>query len=122
MAEYTVTGKLDPEEKRLWVEALRSGEYKQGNGSLTSFDEDGSRTFCCLGVKGLVCHGYSPEELEKGLNLSTLRGSDELLLDISVTADEYWRSSVDAEQALVVMNDIKGRTFSEIADWIEEYL
>jgi hypothetical protein len=41
-----VKEKMKPEIKKLWVEALRSGEYVQGTQSLRT-GEDG---FCCLGV------------------------------------------------------------------------
>ena len=33
--------------KQKWVDALRSGEYKQGTGQLKC---EGTNTFCCLGV------------------------------------------------------------------------
>jgi hypothetical protein len=36
---------MNPEIKKKWVEALRSGKYKQGIGRLKGNDE-----FCCLGV------------------------------------------------------------------------
>lgn len=36
---------MNAEIKRLWVEALRSGEYQQGRGQLRDGDQ-----FCCLGV------------------------------------------------------------------------
>lgn len=36
---------MNPELKKKWVDALRSGEYKQGKGIL-----NGERGFCCLGV------------------------------------------------------------------------
>lgn len=35
--------------KRDWLEALRSGEYKQGFGQL-KFEEDNETKYCCLGV------------------------------------------------------------------------
>jgi hypothetical protein len=35
---------------KAWVEALRSGEYKQGMGCLTTVADDGSEYNCCLGV------------------------------------------------------------------------
>lgn len=46
------------EPRKLWVEALRSGEYEQTNGALRYEDK-----FCCLGV---ACdlyrkHGSGPE-------------------------------------------------------------
>ena len=37
--------KLRPEIKKRWVDALRSGQYKQGQNRLKSGDR-----FCCLGV------------------------------------------------------------------------
>jgi hypothetical protein len=37
---------MKPEIKQQWVDALRSGEYKQGYGML----HPDSNTFCCLGV------------------------------------------------------------------------
>src|SRR5579864_8820013 len=36
---------MTPECKKMWIAALRSGQYKQGKGALSS--ESG---FCCLGV------------------------------------------------------------------------
>ena len=45
---------MTPKEARaLWVEALRSGEYKRGTGYLRSHDN-----FCCLGV---ACDLYKQE-------------------------------------------------------------
>ena len=43
---------MNQEVKRLWVEALRSGEYEQGTGDLRT----GTRTFCCLGVLCDIYH------------------------------------------------------------------
>jgi hypothetical protein len=42
------------EPRRLWVEALRSGKYKQGFKALCR-DDCGSKTYCCLGV---ACEVY----------------------------------------------------------------
>lgn len=36
--------------KEAWVEALRSGEYKQGEGYLCQMGIDGAIRHCCLGV------------------------------------------------------------------------
>lgn len=40
---------MDAELKTKWVEALRSGKYKQGAGYLC-LSENGRDKFCCLGV------------------------------------------------------------------------
>lgn len=41
---------MDPEVRKLWTDALRSGEYAQGKESLTRIRENGSEEHCCLGV------------------------------------------------------------------------
>lgn len=33
-----------------WVEALRSGDYKQGKSALRTVGQNGKTSFCCLGV------------------------------------------------------------------------
>jgi len=33
-----------------WIDALRSGDYQQGEGQLCAYDEDEDEFFCCLGV------------------------------------------------------------------------
>lgn len=42
--------KLKPKWKKKWLEALRSGEYKQGRRRLKTKLSDGSYEYCCLGV------------------------------------------------------------------------
>lgn len=41
---------MNEEIKKLWIEALRSGEYKQGTGRLNMVNEAGASLMCCLGV------------------------------------------------------------------------
>ena len=107
-----------PKPIRLWVEALRSGKYKQTTTTLE--DEDG---LCCLGVacrtaqnngihvkeqfnNHLVGASFQdqPETL-KWLNLATNNGSSSILINPSLTA----------------LNDKENFTFLEIADYIEKY-
>lgn len=40
---------MKPEIKKLWIDALLSGEYEQGRGVLCRAD-DGKKEWCCLGV------------------------------------------------------------------------
>lgn len=101
------------EVRKLWVEALRSGEYKQGKGMLKSEDNE----FCCLGVLTDIC-------VKRGI-------TDENSLQRYYPVDSVMRSVGLAEQAgkfytntriepsfLSVLND-DGVSFSEIADIIE---
>lgn len=42
---------MNPEIKKIWLDALRSGEYKQGDGVLAKTVEwDEKPRYCCLGV------------------------------------------------------------------------
>jgi hypothetical protein len=44
-----------------WVKALRSGKYKQGQGTLKQYNSKGQPEHCCLGV---LCELYN-EEMKK---------------------------------------------------------
>lgn len=41
-----------------WVKALRSGKFKQGQGTLKQFNKQGQTQHCCLGV---LCELYNQE-------------------------------------------------------------
>lgn len=93
--------------KKEWIEALRSGKYKQGQGSLY---RDGA--YCCLGVLfDATQDGYWRYEdgTWKAEKASGWYGAEEGLL---TTRDE---------QRLSYLND-RGLSFSDIARWIEENL
>ena len=121
---------MKQEIKERWVEALRSGKYEQGTGTLTT----GSGRYCCLGVlcdlavadgviepptlsagDDVMAYGTKAEpeymhlpgavQLWAGLG----QGSPEVLVD----PDE------DSWQELVELNDDTGLSFHEIADIIE---
>lgn len=94
---------MNPELKAKWVEALRSGEYKQGAGR---FEKNGK--FCCLGVLCKVA----------GVGVSELRGNGywcDNYKFVGETIEEI------AERDLINMND-SGKPFTEIADYIEANL
>ncbi len=95
-----------------WIEALRSGNYKQHRGSLTSNSCSidlptfkGAKAHCCLGVAIEVdckINGNNPDEVRL----------------ISVVG--HYISINGPEQAtLIYMNDTEYKSFPEIADYIE---
>lgn len=94
---------MDPELKAKWVEALRSGEYKQCRGK---FEFAGK--FCCLGV---LCIAAGKPTTDEGAGNW-----------------EYVRSALGKgfdPHILARMNDGnhgKRFSFAEIADWIEANL
>lgn len=95
---------MDSEIKALWVEALRSGEYKQGRYMLRS----DVQTYCCLGVLKHLIEGD-----ESVGNSSYGDGLYDEATACGLTRDVQWN--------LVNMND-QGKTFTEIADYIEANL
>lgn len=99
---------LTPENKSAWLAALRSGEYEQGRRALCK-----SNTYCCLGVYYDACvdsywlggvHGV----------WETTDGS------VGVLSERYGLS-MGMQSILANMND-SGKSFAEIADWIEANL
>jgi hypothetical protein len=102
LPKEVMMGIMDPEMKRLWVEALRSGAYDQTRKALR--DERG---YCCLGV------------------LATINGvMDQYDPDATMLRDEHvveW-GLIRHLASLVSRNDTRGWNFAEIATYIEEEL
>ena len=111
---------MNPEMKKKWLDALRSGGYKQGRLCLRRGDE-----FCCLGV---LCD-------ISGLG-KWLGPNDDGEDHYEVGSEYEWAyppkavrdvAGLDYENPLVgvrTLGDIndEGATFEEIADLIEEHL
>jgi hypothetical protein len=111
---------------KIWVDALRSGEYKQGGDYLCRNDR-----YCCLGV---LCDLY--EQQVKPVGFKKVRGSDDvatiyyghchetLPVDVMEWADmnspvgAYIESYSDDAYSLSELND-GGHTFKELAKIIE---
>lgn len=109
----------DQELKSKWLAALRSGEYQQASGALCQSSKNGYR-YCCLGVLGSIS-GLSPSDMLGGSYLSSNIVSDSFL-DKTI-GNRYTYSGDDPETQcyLANLND-NGKTFAEIADFIEENL
>lgn len=116
---------MNPDVKKKWLEALRSGEYKQGKEALRLPDN----TFCCLGV---LCDLHAKETGNQWLPVD---GDMEYLGGTCVVPDEVMQwAGLPEEDPLVggltdqdkkyisCLNDELDYTFSEIADVIEESL
>lgn len=90
-------------DKQMWIEALRSGDYEQGKAQLKNRGR-----YCCLGVLA--------EELgildEEGYMVES--GSHHYLPTSVLELEKQW--------PLSAMNDIEGKTFEEIADYLERTL
>lgn len=108
---------MDPELKSKWVDALRSGKYKQGRGYLCRDD-----AYCCLGVlcdiSGIGEWKNVPDE--NGLTYVTSQDQDRFGLPYSVR-EEIPESKLHILSTLACMND-DGVSFETIAKEIEEKL
>jgi hypothetical protein len=127
---------MNPEVKKRWVEALRSGKFAQGTGVLHRAQDD---TFCCLGVlcavaveDGIVTEVEPGPYSQYAFKYRSITDAD----DINATSppqavidwaglpadDPQVTDGDDPESSLMTMNDSNRRTFAEIADAIEEQL
>ena len=121
-----------------WVEALRSGKYKQGRKALRNKNDE----FCCLGVlcdisKKDLGIDWEPEEsgiyvMEKNGGLLPDRvweyigrkATTDYKVQISITnpklPDFIAKNYPSGYLYLVTLNDTYGLSFEQIADIIEE--
>lgn len=134
---------MNPDVKAQWIAALRSGDYKQGQGALRRREN----TFCCLGVlmdlavKANVVpegklwgnlyfydSGSDREDVEVGNSGALLTDPVSIWADVSPagalptvvgwTEEDYVRKAT----SLMALNDDAGYTFKQIADVIEMQL
>jgi hypothetical protein len=103
---------MNPEVKKVWISALRSGKYAQTQGSLRQGDR-----YCCLGV---LCDLY-PDPAGGHW------GGDYVKRFLGNTGSpptkvcEWAGTTAPEEDCLIDKND-SGQTFDDIADYIERKL
>jgi hypothetical protein len=98
--------KLPEDFKKRWIEALRSGEYNQQRSATIRND----RGYCCLGV-GAVCLDMDVPIDGGGREFTKIYNRFDELFGDRQTKRILWN-----------MNDNDGKSFSEIAQYIEENL
>jgi hypothetical protein len=98
--------------KAKWLEALRSGEYKQGREALRTVDN----AYCCLGV---LCDIVGVEWTFGARGAYGHYGDTQKVAHPDKRVYEACGLDDSHEGTLVEMNDDAGKTFAEIADWIE---
>lgn len=119
---------MDSGLKKQWVDALRSGSYRQSTGYLRDDIDNG---FCCLGVLcEILVEKERLERVDIGYNYvgSGNRNADmrteldldlrlELGLDMLVWDGDGNRSELQAR--LINLNDVDKADFNKIADYLE---
>jgi hypothetical protein len=130
---------LNTEVIQRWVDALESGDYKQGDGALSRKLNNGHRRYCCLGVlcelaveEGVISESRPvpeyPNSFQYGLdgNLSTLPAEvrDWAGLDSGNPNLKYDHENENEAQddmtSCVSMNDSYGVDFPGIAQAIRD--
>lgn len=106
---------MKKEYKERWIEALRSGDYKQGISFLTRLDSEGNKTHCCLGV--------AAELFKDGLDIveehyCRVRYYDSASSALPPVLTTKLQLPYSLQSKLGGMND-NGLPFTRIADWIE---
>lgn len=104
---------MNPDDKALWVAALRSGDYTQTDGVLQ--DEKGCN--CCLGVLARI-KNIPQEDREFWVDF---RFSDGVLYTGSIPQG-FCGIESDEQEVLIHMNDADNKSFNEIAAYIEANL
>ncbi len=103
--------KLDPVFKVQWLEALRSGKYEQATMNLVGHSKT---TLCCIGVGFSVNNPAIDMDDYADRHGEDNDQTDEAAADIGLDKP--------ACKHLVGMNDDYGKSFAEIADWIDANL
>jgi len=114
--------KMDPELKKEWVAALRSGTYPQTKHALAK-----GGGYCCLGVLCVVA-GRTVYEVSDDVN--DYKKPEKYHLDYDEAVDFNYhfamaalnREDVYATDELIKLNDVLGFNFRQIAAWVEENL
>jgi len=133
---------MTPENKATWIEALRSGKYKQGAYALHQSDR-----FCCLGVAIEVLTDLEWEDCDDPFDFEDkkqVKGSQSLSCTPSLPDDvaeqlgfgdivpwdvirKFYLGVLPPiawtwEGLATYLNDTRQFTFNEIADVMEKYL
>lgn len=114
--------KLEPEFKKTWLAALRGTQYVQAKGKLyAGIDEKGQYHMCCLGVAEHLC-GTSVEAFGEIGMPSMLNEPNSPVKVFTQDVPASWPNKHSTVgHYLAIMND-GGKTFEEIAQFIEENL
>jgi hypothetical protein len=126
---------INKERLKLAVDALRSGEYRQAMNTLVAVDDNGDRSFCCLGVMCDVALKNGIEGVEEfdrtyDVGYRNIGEGADFWIEYSVlpklVRDWYGFDRTlpmvmvdEDDHELTYLNDDRGWDFERIADAIE---
>lgn len=124
MSNKTYTPEEQKANRKLWIEALRSGKYQQGNGYLRTIDDK----YCCLGVACEILGIESTVSLSgiayfygesKMINILPTEAAKALGIN-NIGQFESYNDNNNKHTSLWELNDVDQLSFNEIADFIEK--
>lgn len=133
-ASTEYTSEQQAEHRAKWIEALRSGRFKQGRNRLRDGLHVEAENFCCLGVAcELAAEAGITRRMERGYGNGYGPGRNATLPysvadwlgltdDAGVLTEPVEFAGDDGPRratSLTQLNDDAGKTFAEIADLIE---
>lgn len=114
--------KMDKKVKNVWLKALRSGKYRQGEGYLCKQDKNNKSRYCCLGVLCNESHdgdwNREDDDYDGFVNWSIGGRSGAIPENIA----KGFGLNLRTQEKLVALNDGEKLNFKEIAEWIEKNL
>jgi hypothetical protein len=127
--------KMNPKVKAMWIEALLSGDYQQGQHYLCQDNNDGSKSWCCLGVlTDLAMKNGVDIDMERSLSESNVYAFDNESETVPATVKSwagletasggYSCPNIDDGDELtcsLAEDNDNGLTFEELVDIIREY-
>lgn len=105
---------MDADLRREWLAALRSGKYRQGEGSLRVCSNS-RPSYCCLGV---LCRTMGARWIDGFPKINKIVLEHEEDSYLSAAALKITGLDRATQETLATMND-SGTPFKEIADYIE---
>ena len=120
--------------KQRWLEALRSGKYKQGTSCLRQNEDDEEDYFCCLGVLcDIIDHDAWLDSATDGNHKFFAWRHENITAYVfshakypdgepNLTNSDGIRLSREFAKGLALRNDGHGWSFERIADFIEANL
>lgn len=104
---------MDAKFRTKWLKALRSGRYKQGRLQLL---DNKQNTYCCLGVAAKVCR-IPNQDLLGRLQPDDLKTIPKVMIGPIIGKD---KNPTFFCYDLMDLNDTEGKSFKEIANFIEK--
>lgn len=110
--------------REIWLEALRSGRYKQAGGALEKGLGNNLLHHCCLGVVQRELEPLIPELTSKRNEdcwntCFYWKGGEATTGNLVSGVFELLGLTHETVDKLIIMNDREKKSFTEIADWLE---